>query len=97
VPLEHFDVASGLLEDALAKEGHFIIECVHNCGHAIPPFDVPPGGSKLDFVWGFLLDHPYWLAPGTSIYQRAWPSIAPSWCGIGKGSAVPRPEGSACE
>jgi hypothetical protein len=98
IPLEHFDVASHALENALGAEGHLFLECVHNCGHAVPPFDPPPAGmSRFDFVFRFLLDHPFWLPAGASIYTKTMPSDAPTWCGLGKGSATPRPASAACE
>jgi predicted esterase len=98
LPLEHFDDASHALETALDADGHFILECTHNCGHALPPFDPPPpGATPLDFLWSFALDHPYWLPKGASPYQTSSPPGMPSWCGLGKGAATPRPSGAACE
>jgi len=97
LPLEHFDTASVELEDALEPDGHLIMECVHNCGHALPPFDPPlPGAPSFDLIWGFLLDHPYWLPAGTSVYQDALPAAAPTWCGLGTGAATPRPADATC-
>lgn len=94
-----FEDASRNLEGALGKDGHFMVECIHNCGHAVPPFDAPPpGGLRFDVVWRFLLDHPYWLAPGQSPYANApLPSSFPTWCATGAGKATPRAAGSACE
>lgn len=98
VPIMNFDRASKRLESSLTGDGHFLLECVHNCGHAVPPFDPPPaGGVVFDAVWRFVLDHPYWLAPGQSPYAtRALPAGFPSWCGKGQGSAVPRPNTAVC-
>ncbi len=99
LPIVNFEKASKKLEAALATDGHFITECTHNCGHAVPPFDPPPpGGLKFDVVWRFVLDHPYWLPAGKSPYAgKPLPSSFPSWCANGKGNAVPRPANAACE
>src|SRR5262249_12326298 len=87
----NFQDASHALEQALTDRGHFFLECVHNCGHAAPPFDPPPGMSKYEGLWQFVFDHPYWLAPGTSPYQTTGLNQGlPDWCGIGAGSATPR-------
>ena len=32
-----FNVISKTLENELTRDGHFLLECVHNCGHAEPP------------------------------------------------------------
>ena len=99
VPLEHFDEASVALETAMQPDGHFMMECVHNCGHSLPPFDLPAPGSGalfLDPLWRFLLDHPYWLPPGASPYQTALPSVMPAWCGLGVGKATPRAADAMC-
>jgi predicted esterase len=101
VPIMNFQNASKSLIGDLAKDGHYILECTHNCGHAVPPFDVPApasGGLLFDPVWRFVLDHPYWLGASKSPYSgKPLPAAYPSWCGQGAGSAVPRPSGAACE
>jgi predicted esterase len=95
--LYDFHKGSLALEDALVGQGNFFVECVHNCGHDVPPFDAPPGGTRFDAVWRFILDHPFWVAPGTSPYLGTpLPEPFPDWCGQGKGGAVPRAEGSPC-
>jgi predicted esterase len=95
-----FAALSQDLEDNLVAGGHFFLECIHNCGHAVPPFEAAPGSSTFRSLWQFALDHPFWLAPGESPYASGLPADLPSWCGIGKGSAVPRTgacsEPSAC-
>jgi hypothetical protein len=93
----NFEPATKALEKRLQDEGHFIVECQHNCGHDEPPFTPPPGESKFAAFWDFVDDHPYWLDPGTSPYQTAGklPSTFPDWCGIGVGSARER-EGGGC-
>ncbi len=97
LPLINFQKASTALESSLDGEGHFLVECVHNCGHAVPPFDPPPpGGEKFDVVWRFVLDHPYWLPAKRSPYETTLPAAFPSWCAAGKGKAVPRASGAAC-
>ncbi len=81
-----FQRASLNLESHL--EGHFVEECVHNCGHTVPPVDAAAG---LSVLWSFALDHPYWLRDGESPYlARGRPSGTPDWCGLGVGSATPR-------
>lgn len=85
-----FEDISHTLEDELIKDGHFFVECVHNCGHSEPPFAGPAGYSKYKGLWDFVLDHPYWLAPGESPYSGGLPADMPEWCGIGKDSATPR-------
>jgi hypothetical protein len=87
-----FQPASLNLEDDLVAEGSFFVECVHNCQHSQPPFDVPLGMTEYAAFWDFVYDHPYWLRPGESPYKtHGLPSTFPSWCSVkGKGTAVPR-------
>lgn len=87
-----FNEESAALETALVQGGHFFAECVHNCGHAVPPFESPPGSSKFKALWQFAFDHPFWLAPGVSPYATGLPADLPDWCGIGQGGATPRTE-----
>lgn len=100
VPIMNFETASHNLIAALATDGHYLIECTHNCGHAVPPFDAPTpgsGGLFFDPVWRFVLDHPYWVPAAKSPYaSKALPAAYPAWCGQGPGSAVPRASGAAC-
>lgn len=94
-PVLYFETLSKDLETGLDKDGHFIVECIHNCGHAVPPFEYMP---PLDIVWRFLLDHPFWESRGASVYQDAGlPKSAPTWCAIGKGKATPRDSDAACQ
>jgi hypothetical protein len=94
----NFDEASRDLEENLTADGHFFVECVHNCTHAEPPLEGET--SRLDALWQFVLEHPYWLPPGASPYQATGlPASFPSWCGIGAGSATIREgacPGSSC-
>ena len=90
-----FSVASRDLETGLEHDGHFFIECRHNCGHVEPPLDPPPGESKYAGLWEFALNHPFWLAPGASPWASGLPASMPTWCGIGANSDVPR-SGSGC-
>lgn len=91
-----FSVASNALEQGLIADGHFFIECRHNCGHVEPPLDPPPGESKFAGMWEFALNHPYWLAPGASPYlESGLPASMPAWCAIGAGNSVPR-SGPGC-
>ena len=94
-----YDFAQGSkkLEDELTGEGELFVECIHNCGHAVPPFLVSPGGTLFETMWEFALDHPYWIPQGTSPYQtKGLPLDFPDWCGMGKGSAAPRTDPSGC-
>jgi hypothetical protein len=84
-----FDVASANLVGAMASSGNFLVECVHNCGHAAPPVEDPVAG--LTVLYQFALDHPYWLPAGQSPWlSTGMPAGTPGWCGMGAGSAVPR-------
>ncbi len=91
-----FSVASRDLETGLEQDGHFFIECKHNCGHVEPPLEPPPGESKYAGMWEFALEHPFWLNPGDSpLLTQGLPAGLPSWCGIGAGHETPR-SGSGC-
>ena len=86
--LMDFQQTSKNLESALESDGHFFLECIHNCGHAEPPLTVPDALSKFTPLWSFIVDHPYWLEAGSSPYlQDGIPATMPEWCGIGKNSA----------
>ena len=86
-----FATTSAHLEDALVYDGHFFVECIHNCKHAEPPMDPPEGESKYSAIWTFAFHHPYWLEEGTSPYTTdGIPDSFPAWCGIGPGSATIR-------
>ena len=91
-----FSVASKSLEQGLSDDGHFFIECKHNCGHVEPPLEPPAGESKYAGMWEFAMDHPYWLAPGESPYKtEGLPPTLPAWCAIGANNATPR-SGGGC-
>lgn len=51
-----FDVASRQLSEALQREGHFVLECIGDHPHGLPP---DPAGT----VWPFLRDHPRGVSP----------------------------------
>jgi hypothetical protein len=86
--LLEFQPASQNLEKGIESQGGFVEECIHNCGHAVPPFAAPPDGGQFDIMWDFLADHPYWLPPGESPYQvNGLPVGTPDWCAIGAGNA----------
>jgi len=96
-----FNEASRTLEADLTSGGHFFLECIHNCGHAKPPLDVPPDASAFAPLWQFVFDHPYWLEAGDSPYAHdGIPALLPTWCSIGQDTAVPRtgecPDGPGC-
>ena len=82
-----FSVASRDMETGLVADGHFIVECRHNCGHVEPPLDTPPGESKFAGDVG-VRDGPSVLAaPGQSPYsQTGLPPSMPAWCAIGAGN-----------
>ncbi len=89
--LVNFENASKELESRLEDESHFVLECVHNCKHAEPPIDAPPGKSRYSTLWDFFLNHPYWLPDGVSPYMLdGLPEDSIDWCSIGAGTAVPR-------
>lgn len=91
-----FQAASTALEGALDSLGSFVVECVHNCGHGVPPIEPPDGISKFAFLWEFAWSHPYWLPEGASPWAAELPDVTPEWCAIGSGNAVIR-EGSCDE
>ena len=85
-----FEALSLGLEQELVRDGHFLLECVHNCGHSAPPFDAPAGQTPFAMMWQFIVDHPYWLDDGDSPYLEGLPPEVPAWCAVGPGSATPR-------
>ncbi len=89
-PLFSFDTLSRELETGLTNSGHFLTECIHNCGH-IPPLlqSGPNGESGLAPLYEFFMNHPYWLPDGGSPYAGGLPPTFPPWCGIGMNSAPP--------
>ena len=88
-----FKQTSQDLEKNLVEGGHFVVECIHNCNHSTPPFDVPEGMTAFAPLWDFMFDHPYWLKPGESPYNDAGlPVSMPGWCAVGVGNATPPPE-----
>ena|GEM_PF-832713 len=99
-----FEVASLQLEQDLEANGHFVVECIHNCAHATPPFEPDEAGlPTFAPAWEFFLDHPYWLEDGESPYQslpEGLPDSWPQWCSIGAGNAdirVGECGGSECQ
>lgn len=86
----NFEQTSKDLEKNLDARGHFLVECVHNCGHAEPPLDAQMGLSTYAPMWQFVLDHPFWLGAGETPYANGLPTAMPEWCGIGSASATPR-------
>jgi hypothetical protein len=96
-----FETATKELERRLEANGHFMLECQHNCGHSVPPIEVPAGQSLLTPFVDFIRSHPYWIPTGTSPYESdGLPAGLPAWCAIGAGSAVARtgecPAGLGC-
>ncbi|MCA9617827.1 MAG: hypothetical protein KC731_02330 [Myxococcales bacterium] len=94
-----FAQASHELEKGLEADGNFVLECIHNCAHSTPPFDVPDGYPTFAPLWMFALDHPYWLPEGHSPYEGGLPVGYPEWCAVGAGNASERVgvcDGSQC-
>jgi len=87
-----FEALSKSLEKKLENQGHFVVECVHNCGHSVPPFEpLPSSPTTFGVLWEFVLDHPLWLKGGESPWKKdGFPDGFPGWCGMGVGKAVPR-------
>ncbi len=91
----NFEALSLDLEQNLAANGHFVVECIHNCGHGVPPPEPGQGTNAIegaiDAIVSFALEHPYWLSPGESPWNATGlPTGTPSFCAIGVGNAVPR-------
>lgn len=80
----NFDQASQRLRDELVRDHHFVLQCVHGMGHALPPIAPPAGGgTRFRALWQFFLDHPFGSAPGASPYfAGGLPADFPSWCSI---------------
>ena len=79
-----FKDASLRYRDALRDDGHFVVQCVHTAGHAVPPIEAP-GEMETRFraLWTFMLDHPYGTPAGWSPYLDAGlPEFFPQWCEI---------------
>lgn len=86
-----FNSTSMDLEGHLQDEGHFVLECIHDCMHSAPPFEVAEGETAFAPLWKFVISHPYWLEPGDSPYLASGvPDDMPPWCGIGVGGSTPR-------
>jgi len=82
-----FDSASRSLESSLSRDGHAVIDCVHNCGHALPPFE---SGDPFYPIVHFGLNHPFWLEAGETPYDAGLPEFFPTWCAVGAAGATPR-------
>ncbi len=79
-----FSEASVRYRDALRDDGHFVVQCVHTAGHAVPPIEAP-GEMETRFraLWTFMLDHPYATPAGASPYlDNGLPEFFPDWCEI---------------
>ncbi len=89
--LLNFESQSATLKQDMTQGGHFLVECLHNCGHAQPPVTPAPGQSAFAPFWDFVFAHPFWLSPGDSPYhETGLPDSFPEWCAIGMGAATPR-------
>lgn len=90
-----FASASRALETRLVADGHFLVECVHDCRHGLWFDDQrsPAPGEPLPFasLAEFVLAHPYWLTPGDSPYRASGlPRSFLPWCALGAGRATQR-------
>lgn len=97
----NFTNTSEDLQAGLMADGHAVVECEHNCGHAAPPFESgKPELTPFAGMWRFFLDHPYWLEDGETPWDAGTPSTLPQWCSVGIGSSMPRegkcPSGGGC-
>lgn len=92
-----FDQISMEMESNLEADNHFVLECIHNCTHATPPFEHEDSNLPTYApAWEFFLDHPYWLEDGESPYLDYMSAVGelppawPEWCAIGAGNATIR-------
>ncbi len=86
----NFQETSLDLEQNLTADGHALVECIHNCGHGVPPIEVDGAPTPFAMLWQFVLDHPYWLPDGVTPYASGLPPEVPEFCAVGMGNAVPR-------
>ncbi|MCA9546638.1 MAG: hypothetical protein KC613_19670 [Myxococcales bacterium] len=79
-----FHDASLRLQAALLADHHFVVSCMHESGHGLPPIRTPEGVTRFIMLWRFLLDHRFGLDPGWSPYldAGALPEEFESWCQI---------------
>jgi hypothetical protein len=77
-----FEQGSSNLETSLENDGHFLVECIHDCGHAEPPFEPPANATKFSALWEFVEAHPFWTSEGASPYSKSLPETLPSRCGV---------------
>lgn len=68
-----FADASQTLSTGLQGDGHFVVECVHDGGHDIPP-------EATEYVGRFFADHVRGERPDP--YTEGLPAEFPSWCTI---------------
>ncbi|MCB9798009.1 MAG: hypothetical protein H6741_35475 [Alphaproteobacteria bacterium] len=78
-----FYASSHRYRDELLADGHFVVECEHDQGHAVPPFVPPEGHTTFYAMWQFMFDHPYDTPAGYSPWQdEGLPDGIPDWCQI---------------
>jgi len=76
-----FDEASQRLRDALVGDDHFVVQCVHDAGHGVPPIEPRPGDTRFRFLWTFMFDHHYgWDRNASPYYADGLPDAFPDWC-----------------
>jgi hypothetical protein len=76
-----FSAASERLRTELIDDGHFVVTCTHDAGHAIPPISPPPGSTtRFWSLWRFMLDHPWGIE--SPYLTSGLPEGFPEWCAL---------------
>ncbi|MCG3174539.1 MAG: hypothetical protein GMKNLPBB_02784 [Myxococcota bacterium] len=81
-------------QEALVKDGHFTVECVHPCQHGVPPvprLDNDQNMPKFELLWSFILNHPYWVPPNRSPFRKGLPKAFPTGPHTTIGTCGPKP------
>lgn len=68
----NFEETSLHFSDNLQSDGHFVVQCVHDQGHNLPP-------DATNLVWTFLSAH---VKGAESPWTGGLPSELPAWCEI---------------
>lgn len=68
----HFEETSLHFSESLRADGHFVVHCVHDRGHTLPP-------DASTLVWTFLSAH---TKDAPSPWTGGLPSDMPTWCEI---------------
>lgn len=76
-----FHEASQRLRDALVDDDHFVVTCMHDAGHGVPPIEPREGDTLFRFLWTFMFDHDYgWDRNTSPYYADGLPDVFPDWC-----------------